>query len=138
MHSRLTGCTATLNVQLLNLDSREKVLHVTLPLPSAHSGHSLQSLADLHSYKPLPEITEKVEQLVCTSHLNQINLLLALKEWVDKELISNHLKTGQLTTKPSEHDRRYYPTTQDLRNMTKFAINKVRNKMFDHDALEFF
>lgn len=136
--SRLTKCTATLNVRLLKLECGEQLLAVTFPLPSAHSGHSLKSLADLHSYKPLPEIITRVESLVCNSHLSQISLMLALKEWVNKELIPDHLNQGQLMNKPSEYDRRYYPTVQDLRNMTKSVINKVRNNMFDQDALENF
>ena len=37
---------------------------------------------------------------------------------------------------PSEYDRHYHPTTQDLRNMTKSVINKIRHNMFDQDALE--
>ena len=136
--SRLTGCTATLNARLLKLEGGEEVLHISFPLPSAHSGHSLKSLADLHSYKPFPEVIARVESLVCNNHLSQVSLKLALKEWVMKELIPEHMKQGVLVDKPSEYDRRYYPTVQDLRNMTKCVINKVRKNMFDQDALESF
>ena len=87
--SRLTKCTATLNVRLLKLDHGEAILAVNFPLTSAHSGHSPNSLADLHSYKPLPEIISRVESLVCNSHLSQMSLMLALKEWVNKELFPN-------------------------------------------------
>ena len=131
--SRLTGCTATLNVRLLKLQHGEEMLDITFPLPSAHSGHSLKSLADLHSYKPLPEIIARVESLVCNSHLSQVSLKLALREWVQKELIPEHMKQGVLVEIPSEYDRRYYPTVQDL---TKCVLNKVRKNMFDQDALE--
>ncbi len=135
--SRLTECKATLNVRLLKLKySGEELLAVNFPLPSAHSGHSLKSLADLQSYRPLPEIITRVESLVCNSHLNLMSLMLALKEWVNKELIPDHLKKGKLLTTPNEFDRRYYPTVQDLRNMTKSIINKVHKNMFDQDALE--
>ena len=114
----------------------EEMLDITFPLPSAHSGHSLKSPADLHSYKPLPEIIARVESLVCNSHLSQVSLKLALREWVQKELIPEHMKQGVLVEIPSEYDRRYYPTVQDLRNMTKCVLNKVRKNMFDQDALE--
>ena len=93
-------------------------------------GHTPTSLADLHSHKPLPEIISQVESLVCNSHLSQVSLMLALKEWVNQELIPEHLRQGLLLTRPSEYDRRYYPTVEDLRNIKKRVINKIRN-MFD-------
>ena len=136
--SRLTGCTATLNVHLLKLNDGDEILIINFPLQSAHLEHSLNSIADLQSHKPLPEIVSRVESLVCNSYLSQMSLKLALKEWVNKELIPDHLKKGQLNNKPSEYDRRYYPTVQDLRNMTKSIIYKVRKNMFDQDALEYF
>ena len=133
--SRLSGCTATLNARLLKLECGE-LLHITFPLPSAHSGHSLKSLADLQSYKPLPEVIGRVESLVSNSYLSQVSLKLSLKEWVTKELIPQHIKQGILDDRPSEYDRHYYPTIQDLRNITKSVINKIRKNMFDQDALE--
>ena len=136
--SRLTECKATLNVRLLNLETGKEVLVVHFPLPSAHDGHTPTSLADLHSHKPLPEIISRVESLVCNSHLSQVSLMLALKEWVNQELIPEHLRQGLLLTRPSEYDRRYYPTVEDLWNIKKRVINKIRNNMFDQDALENF
>ena len=62
--------------------------------------------------------------------------MLALKEWVNQELIPDHLRQGLLSDRPSEYDRRYYPTVEDLRNMKKWVIGKIRNNMFDQDALE--
>ena len=109
---------------------------INFPLPSAHSGHTPTSLADLHSHKPVPEIIAQVESLVCNSHLSQVSLMLALKEWVNQELIPDHLRQGLLSDRPSEYDRRYYPTVEDLRNMKKWVIGKIRNNMFDQDALE--
>lgn len=135
--SRLSGCTATLNLRLLKLECGE-VLDITFPLPSAHSGHSLKSFADMHSFKPLPEVTARVESLLCNSYLSQVSLKLSLNEWVNKELIPRHIKQGILEDIPSEYDRHYHPTIQDLRNMTKRVINKIRKNMFDQDALETF
>ena len=111
---------------------------VNFPLPSAHDGHTPTSLADLHSHKPLPEIISRVESLVCNSHLSQVSLMLALKEWVNQELIPEHLRQGLISSRPSEYDRRYFPTVEDLRNIKKRVINKIRNNMFDQDALENF
>ena len=76
--------------------------------------------------------------MVCNSHLSQVSLMLALKEWVNQELIPEHLRQGLLLTRPSEYDRRYYPTVEDLWNIKKRVINKIRNNMFDQDALENF
>ncbi len=133
--SRISGCQATLNVRLLKLE-HTAILHIHFPLATAHNGHSLKSLADMHAYQPLPEIAEKIESLVCNSHLNQISLKLSLKEWVHREVIPKHMKNGILEEMPNEFDRRYYPTTQDLRNITKGVINKIRKNTFDQDALE--
>ena len=110
------------------------MLIVNFPLLSAHDGHIPDSLADLHSHKPLPEITARVESLVCNSHLSQVSLMLALKEWVNQELIPQHMRQGLLLNRPSEYDRRYFPTVEDLRNMKKRVTNKIQNNMFDQDA----
>ena len=131
------GCNATINIRLLKL-SDDEVLQVKFPLLSAHTNHSPESLADLHSHKPLPEVTTKVEDLICHSHLSQISLMLALKSWVNHDLIPEHLRQGILTSRPAEYDRRYYPTVEDVRNMSQSVINKIRKNMFDQDALETF
>ena len=124
--SRLSRCRAILNVRLLKLEHGE-ILHVTFPLSSAHSGHALKSLADMHAYQPLPEVIERVESLVTNSYLSQVSLKLSLKEWVMKGIIDDI---------PSEFDKHYHPTAQDLRNMTKGFINKIRKNTFDQDALK--
>lgn len=136
--SRLMDCKATLNVHLLKVDSGDPILQVSFPLASAHTNHSPTSLADLHSHKPLPEVVEKVESLISHSHLNQINLKLTLRDWTNHELIPDHLQQGILTDHPSEYDRRYYPTVEDLKNMSRKVIRKIRHNMFDQDALESF
>ena len=64
--------------------------------------------------------------------------MLALKEWVNQELIPEHLRQGLISSRPSEYDRRYFPTVEDLRNIKKRVINKIRNNIFDQDALENF
>lgn len=135
--SRLMGCDATINVRLLKLNGDE-ILQINFPLPSAHTNHSPDSLADLQSHKPLPEVMAKVESLISHSHLSQISLLLALKSWVNQELIPQHIQQGILTSKPAEYNRQYYPTVEDVRNMSRRVINKIRNNMFDQDALETF
>ena len=109
---------------------------MSFPLSSAHTGHTPYSIADLHLNKLLPEIVSRVESLVIHSHLSQISLMLAVKEWVNQELIPRHLQQGVLTTRPSEFDRRYFPTVEDLRNMTRHTVTKIRNDMLDQDALE--
>ena len=64
--------------------------------------------------------------------------MLAVKEWVNQELIPRHIEQGILTNRPTDFDRRYFPTVEDFRNMTRHtpAVNKIRNNMLDQDALE--
>ena len=69
-------------------------------------------------------------------HLSHISLTLALRDWINHTLIPDHLHQGILTAKPSEYDRRYYPTVEDVRNMSRKVIKNIRNNMFDQDALE--
>ena len=87
--------------------SRIEILHVKFPLLSAHTTRYLHSLPDLQSHKPLPEIHAKVESLVTHSHLNQVNLMLALKDWIDHDLIPRHINDKQIASFPSTYDRRY-------------------------------
>ena len=108
-------CKATLNVRLLCLDSGEEIMQLTIPTSSAHTNHDTDSLADLLTHTPLPEIEEKVESLVQHSHLSQISLILALKDWSKHELIPQHLHSGILSQVPSEHDRRYFPTAEGMK-----------------------
>lgn len=91
----------------MRLETGKEVLVVNFPLLSANDGHEPTSLADLHSHKPLPEISTRVESLVCNSHLSQVSLMLAVKEWVNQELIPEHMRHGLLSNQPSECDRRY-------------------------------
>lgn len=136
--SRLMDCKATITIRLLKTDCGDQLLEVTFPMRSAHTNHSPASLADLHSLKPLPEVIEKIESLITHSHLSQISLMLALRSWIREELIPKHIQENILKDKPSEYDRRYYPTVEDVRNISRKVINKIRHNMFDQDALENF
>ena len=84
------GCNTTININLLK-PSDDEMSQVKFPLLSAHTNYSPESLADFHSHKPLPEVTVKVEVLICHSHLSQISLMLALKGWVNHDFIPQHL-----------------------------------------------
>ena len=41
-------------------------------------------------------------------------------------------------TGPHTYDCMYYPTQEDIRNMSRKFVNKIHNNMFDQDALENF
>lgn len=112
-------CKATLNVRVLRLESGEQVLQLTIPTSSVHTNHNIESLADLLSHKPLPEIEVKVESLIRHSRLSQISLLLALRDWINHKLIPQHICDGILSQVPNEHDRRYFPIADDVKSMSK-------------------
>ena len=93
------------------------------------STHTPTSLTDLQSHKPLPEVMKKVESLISQSHLSHISLQLALRDWIlDHKVLS--------PPNPQSMDRRYYPTVEDVRNMSRKVINNIPNNMFDQDAHE--
>ena len=94
------------------------------------------SLPDLLTHKPLPEIERKVEALVRYSRLSQISLHLALNDWIRNELIPEHIQTGVILQFTHEHDYRYFPTSTDLRVMTRKALHNICNGLFDQDAVE--
>ena len=48
---------------ILKLETGKEVLVVNFPLLSANDGHEPTSLADLHSHKPLPEISTRVDRI---------------------------------------------------------------------------
>ena len=129
------GCTATLQALLLSTEKGE-ILEVTVPRYSAHCGHHIGSLPDLLIHKPLPEIEKKVERLVRHSRLSQINLHLAVNDWIENELIPEHIENGILTHVPHKHDRRYFPTSTDLRVMTRKVLFNIRNGLSDQDSVE--
>ena len=109
---------------------------MTIPTSSAHTNHEINSLADLLSHKPLPEIEEEVESChVRHSHLSQISLILALRDWIKHELIPQHLSNSILSQVPNynEHDRRYCPTEGDIKNISMRAVNKMMKNSFNKD-----
>ena len=60
---------------------------------------------------------------------------MALKTWVNNELIPLHLETGVIDKQPSLYNRAYYPTAEDVRVMVKKAITQEQNSQFDQGAV---
>ena len=134
--TRRFGCKASVQVRLLNVSNGIQVLEIQVPMISAHlPAHNPSSVTDQLTMKPLPEIEEKVVELVQESFLNQRALRLSLKTWVEKELVPKHLNTGVIASKPSDYNRAYYPTAEDVRVMVKKAITRERNSLFDQEAV---
>jgi len=46
-----------------------------------------------------------------------VALIVAVRDWVKKELILRHLKEGQITETPSEYRKAYFPTKEGIRSM---------------------
>ena len=84
------------------------------------STHTPTSLTDLQSHKPRPEVMKKWSRRFprATSATLAFSLL-----W-----IPDHLCQGTLTAKPSEYDRQYYPTVEDVRNMSRKLTNNIYQK----------
>ena len=112
LRTRRFGCKANLQVRLLNVSNGVQVLEIQIPMMSAHlPAHNPSSVTDQLTMKPLPQIEEKIAELVQESFLNQRALRLSLKTWVEKELIPKHLNV--ITSKPSDYNRAYYPTAHE-------------------------
>ena len=111
-----------------------EILEVKVPMGTAHS-HDLSSVADQICLKPLQQLEAKVSELVRDSLLNQRALRMALKIWVDNELIPMHVETGVIDKQPSLYNRAYYPNAEDIRVMVKKAIIAERNSQFDQAAV---
>jgi len=73
---RLMDCKAAIHGRLLRTVNGSELLQITIPLLSAHTNHTPQSLADLLAHKPLSELQTKLESLIAHSHLNQVTLTL--------------------------------------------------------------
>ena len=129
------GCTATLWAWLLSTEKGE-TLEVRVLRYSAYCGHNVGSLPDLLTHKPLPEIEKKVERLVRHSRLSQTSSHLSLNNWINNELIPEHIENGIPTHMPHKHDQWYFPTSADLRIMTRKILFNIRNGLFDQDSLE--
>ena len=63
-------------------------------------------------------------------------LILAVRDWVKKELIPRHLQEGHITEAPSEYSRAYFPTKEDICSMAQRAIVQQRSSLLDQDAVE--
>ena len=80
LNYRRFGCKASVQVRLLNVSNGIQVLEIQVPMISAHlPAHNPSSVTDQLTMKPLPEIEEKVIELVQESFLNQRALRLSLK-----------------------------------------------------------
>ena len=135
--SKKLGCQATMRTKLLQMSSGEKVLEVQIPNLKAHlSTHDPNSIVDELTHEPLPEIEEKVHSLVQGAYLTQMALILAVRDWVKKELIPQHLREGLITEPPSEYNRAFFPTKEDIRCMARRAIVQQRSSLLDQDAVE--
>ena len=84
-----------------------------MPLLSAHLPvHNPSSISDQLTMKPLPEVEQKVAELIQECFINQKALKMLLTSWVDKELIPNHIEIGVLTKPPSQYNRAYIQLKQ--------------------------
>ena len=111
--TRRVGCKAAIHWKLLRIATGMEILEVKVPMDTAHS-HDLSSVADQICLKPLQQLEAKVSEFVHDSLLNQRALRMALKMWVDKELIPLHLETGVIDKQPSLYYRAYYPNAKDV------------------------
>lgn len=130
------GCNASIHVRLLNISNGDQILEIKFPLEAAHlPTHTVSSIMDQLTLKPLSVIENKVAELLQECLLNRKALVMCLKTWVQKELIPEHMKSGILTSVPSEYNRAYYPTNAEIRVMIAKAITKECNSLFDQDAV---
>ena len=82
------GCPASFHLRLLNVSNGMKILDIRLPLPSAHlSTHTPSSIKDQLTMKPLPEVEQKVTELMEECFLNHRAFRMLLKNWVKSELL---------------------------------------------------
>ena len=116
--TRRVGCEAAIHLRLLRIARGMEILEVKVPMGTAHS-HDLSSVADQICLKPLQQLEAKVSELVRDSLLNQRALRMALKTYVDNELIPMHVETGVIDKQPSLYNRAYYPNAEDIRVMVK-------------------
>jgi len=134
--TRHLGCPASIHLRLLNVSNGMKILEIRVPLPSAHqSTHTPSSIKDQLTMKPLPEVEQKVTELMEECFLNHRALRMLLKSWVKNELVPAHITSGVVTEPPSQHNRAYYPSKADIRLMVTKVMTKQRNGLFDQDAV---
>ena len=85
---------------------------------------------------PYPETEEKLYSLVQGACLPQVALIVAVRDWVKKDLIPRHLKEGHITETPSEYSRAYFLTKEGIRSMAWRAIVQQKSSLLDQDAME--
>ena len=113
--SRKLGCQVTMKTKLIQLSSGQTVLEISIPSLKAHlATHDPNSIFDQFLHEPLPETEEKLYSLVQGACLPQVALIVAVRDWVKKELIPRHLKEGQITETLSEYSRAYFPTKEGI------------------------
>ena len=93
------------------------------------------SVTDQMCLKPLPELENKLLELVQESLLSQRALRMSLKTWVEGELIPKHLQDGVIDEQPSLYNRVYYPNAEDIRVTVKKAVAQEHNSMFDQGTV---
>ena len=88
-------------------------------------------LTEQLTMKPLPQIEEKIAELIQESYLNQ--RALRIPKNLNREGVDTytHLNEGVITSKPSDYNQAYYPTSEDIRVMVKKAMAQERNSLFD-------
>ena len=110
--SKCMGCPAKVHMRLLLLENGSEIAEVKIPRLSVHQQHDPSSAADLQGLCPLPEIEKKVKLLIQQAYLRQVALMLTMKDWVESELIPQHISKGIIDHIPSHLNRAYYPNRQ--------------------------
>ena len=115
--SQKLGCQVTMKTKLIQLSSGQTVLETRIPSLKSHlATHDPKSILINFYMSPYPETEEKLYSLVQGACLPQVALILAVRNWVKKELIPRHLK-DQITETPSEYSRAYFPTKEGIHSM---------------------
>ena len=121
--SRRYGCNAALSIWLLTISDGSAVLEIRVPTIDARlHTHNPSPITDQMCLKPLPELENKVLDLVQESLLSQRSLRMSLETWVERELIPKLLRDGVIDEQFSQYNRVYYPNAEDIQVMVKKAI----------------
>ena len=77
--TRRLGCLACIHLRLLRISNGMKILEIKVPLLSAHLPvHNPLSISDQFTMKPLPEVEQKVAELIQECFINQRALKMLL------------------------------------------------------------
>ena len=79
----------------------------------------------------IPTYIPLLLSLVCNvyMYLSQVRLMLALKEWVNQELIPEHIRKGLLLTQQNNIN---------VTTLQRTDQGNIKKRVFDQDALETF